>query len=158
HSSLRAPGHTEVCDVAGADEDCNPATFGLRDLDGDGETDATCCNTDDAGAMHCGGDCNDTNAHTHPGATALCDHMENDGDGMIDEGAVASSPELCKGMDDNCDGMIDGGGQSTYYPDADGDGFGDPTGTPVMACSPAPGTSINGTDCDDTRSAVPPGA
>lgn len=40
----RRPGRTEVCDVAGHDEDCNAETVGTRDSDGDGHTDAACWN------------------------------------------------------------------------------------------------------------------
>src|SRR5262249_42785771 len=74
------PGHAEVCDTTGHDEDCDPHTFGVRDSDGDGSPDALCCNADATGTMFCGQDCDDTNAGVHPGV-----------------------PEVCNGIDDNCD-------------------------------------------------------
>jgi hypothetical protein len=40
----RFPGNPEVCDAAGFDEDCDPNTFGDRDLDGDRFVDARCWN------------------------------------------------------------------------------------------------------------------
>ena len=66
------PGNTEVCDALGLDEDCNPQTFGAQDLDGDGWSDATCCNVDSYGAWNCGQDCDDTNTAIVPGAV-ICD-------------------------------------------------------------------------------------
>lgn len=36
-----------------------------------------------------------------------------------------------------------------FYPDADGDGFGDPFADPVLACLPPEGTVANADDCDD---------
>jgi hypothetical protein len=44
NDSRRSPGRTEVCDAHDVDEDCNPTTFGSRDLDGDGYIDAACRN------------------------------------------------------------------------------------------------------------------
>jgi hypothetical protein len=60
----RFPGNVEVCDAADVDEDCNQATFGDRDQDGDGWIDADCCNDGGGGARACGDDCDDlrTNA------------------------------------------------------------------------------------------------
>lgn len=46
---------------------------------------------------------------------------------------------------------------SVYYEDADGDGFGNPAVSQV-ACSQPTGYVLNNMDCDDTRSAVYPGA
>lgn len=40
-------GNTEVCDVYGHDEDCNPSTFGGRDQDGDGFESYACGNYDE---------------------------------------------------------------------------------------------------------------
>lgn len=44
NDSARYPGNLEVCDFAGHDEDCNETTFGVLDLDRDGQTDARCWN------------------------------------------------------------------------------------------------------------------
>lgn len=40
----RAPGHPEICDADGVDEDCNTETPGHRDADGDGHDDVACVN------------------------------------------------------------------------------------------------------------------
>jgi hypothetical protein len=64
----RFPGNTEVCDDANHDEDCDPTTYGERDMDGDQFFDAKCCNIDGAGTHYCGTDCDDTNAAIVPGA------------------------------------------------------------------------------------------
>lgn len=79
-------------------------------------------------------DCNDGNASIHPGAT-----------------------ETCNSVDDNCSGSIDEGVTTTYYRDADGDGFGSP-GTTTQACSRPAGYVTNNTDCDDASSQDHPGA
>jgi hypothetical protein len=85
----------------------------------------------------CGGDCNDTVASIRPGATEICD-----------------------GIDNNCDGSVDEGGLTrTWYRDLDEDGYGDPTVTQVTACgAPAPpGYIANDQDCDDGNAARFPG-
>ena len=46
---------------------------------------------------------------------------------------------------------------STWYPDKDGDGYGDPAGA-VQACDAPPGHVAAGGDCDDTRKSAFPGA
>lgn len=46
---------------------------------------------------------------------------------------------------------------STYYADADGDGYGNPA-VSQLACSQPSGYVLNNNDCDDTRSSVHPGA
>jgi hypothetical protein len=79
-------------------------------------------------------DCNDNNASVHPGAT-----------------------EVCNGIDDNCNGTVDEGVKETFYRDADGDGFGDPTDS-IQACSCPNGYVANNTDCDDTNSTINPHA
>ncbi|MDP2316603.1 MAG: putative metal-binding motif-containing protein [Pseudomonadota bacterium] len=45
----------------------------------------------------------------------------------------------------------------TWYPDADGDGFGDAAGA-VLACAAPGGFLADATDCDDTQAAVNPAA
>jgi hypothetical protein len=101
-----------------ADPGCTTATECLLDVDGDGVT------TDE-------GDCNDTDAAVHPFA-----------------------PEVCDGVDQDCDGLVDNGVLETFFTDADHDGYGDPT-TATAACS---GDTKDATDCDDTERDVHPGA
>ena len=60
-------------------------------------------------------------------------------------------------MDNNCDGQIDEGLKTTFYEDADGDGYGNPHVT-TKACSQPSGYVANNTDCNDTNAAVNPGA
>jgi hypothetical protein len=123
------PGATEICDPDGVDEDCNPLTVGTLDNDGDGVVSSACCNGDE-----CGPDCDDGNGNVAPGQT-----------------------EACNGTDDDCDGSVDEGALTTYYVDADGDDFGDPSET-MMACSQPSGYSENDRDCDDSLAAANPGA
>jgi len=124
------PGNTEVCDPEGVDEDCDPATFGFRDADGDGFADDECCNGD-----RCGDDCNDSVAVVHPGEAESCDTFDNDCDGMVDELVL-----------------------ETFHADEDGDGFGDPDGETQLACAVPPGFSAVDTDCDDDAASVNPAA
>jgi parallel beta-helix repeat protein len=81
-----------------------------------------------------GDDCDDTNAAVNPGAT-----------------------EICNGIDDNCDGQIDEGVKTTFYRDADGDGYGNPADT-TEACTAPTGYVSDNTDCDDGNADVNPGA
>jgi hypothetical protein len=122
------PGNPEVCDPSNHDEDCDPTTFGHRDTDGDGYDDAACCN-----GTHCGSDCNDANPSVHP-----------------------NQVEVCNGIDDNCRGGIDEGVSVPLYVDGDLDGFG--AGAPDAGCPGTAGRSTLGNDCDDTNPAIVPGA
>jgi len=90
------------------------------DEDGDGYTAET--------------DCNDDDPASSPGATEICD-----------------------GVDNNCDGSVDEGVTATFYADADGDSFGDPEST-VESCSVPDGYTATGTDCDDSSADNHPGA
>lgn len=56
------------------------------------------------------------------------------------------------------EGCAGGAAEQRFWPDGDGDGHGDATGTPVDACEAPSGHVSEGTDCDDTRAEVHPGA
>ncbi|MDP2306912.1 MAG: putative metal-binding motif-containing protein [Pseudomonadota bacterium] len=143
------PGADEVCDSADLDEDCNgaaddddPGVTGTTtfytdvDEDGYGGADAPVALCDEEpGYITDGADCDDDDDAAHPGATEVCDGVDNDCDGLFDEGLEADT---------------------TYYPDEDGDGFGDASGTPVLACLAPVGYRLDDTDCDDTSITVHP--
>jgi hypothetical protein len=100
------------------DENCN----GLGDdsLDNDGDGYNTCV---DLTIWPKGGDCDDNNNKIYPGANEVCD-----------------------GLDQDCDGLVDNGGP--WYPDADGDGWGDENATGTMLCT-NPSNIADNQDCDD---------
>ncbi|MCO4745944.1 MAG: pre-peptidase C-terminal domain-containing protein [Proteobacteria bacterium] len=74
-----------------------------------------------------------------------------DGDVDCDDSDCAGEPtcnEECNGLDDDGDGLIDEGLQTPWYPDADGDGFGDANNV-IQDCLQPQDTVTNGSDCDD---------
>ena len=65
--------------------------------------------------------------------------------------------KICDGIDNNCDGDIDEGVQNPFYEDQDGDGFGIPENA-IEACDAPEGYVPNDNDCDDSNDAVYPSA
>ncbi|MDO1500598.1 MopE-related protein [Winogradskyella maritima] len=201
------PNAPELCD--GLDNDCDGSidedvtTTFYADADGDGFGDPNvtqeACSVP-SGFVDKAGDCDDNDDTVYPNALELCDGLDNDCDGSVDEdvtttfyadadgdgfgdpnvsqeacsepvGFVANAddcndsndtvypnaPELCDGLDNNCDGSADEDVTTTFYADADGDGFGDPNVT-QEACSEPAGFVANADDCDDSNDTVYPNA
>jgi len=130
-----------------------------RDADGDGFGNASntvsAC-TAPSGYIGVAGDCNDNSAAVRPTATEVCNNIDDNCTGGIDEGFDADNDgyttcegdcndnssivfpgafEICNGADEDCDNAIDEGF------DADNDGY----------------TSCGG-DCNDNNNAVRPNA
>ncbi|MEC7947307.1 MAG: MopE-related protein [Myxococcota bacterium] len=78
-----------------------------------------------------------------------------------DDGDAAVSPsaaEVCNEIDDDCDGAVDEAGsvgETIFFADSDGDGYGD-AATWTAACDPPSGHVADATDCDDTSALASP--
>ena len=135
------PSGTEACDAI--DNDCDgtaddgvSSTF-WADGDGDGYGDPdvpvqACSAT--PGLVADDTDCDDSTAVVNPSRVEVCDLLDNDCDGVVDDGVTAP-----------------------YYVDRDGDGYG-LDGTAEDACSQPTGYAPLAGDCADDDSAYNPGA
>ena len=137
------------------------ATF-YADTDNDGYGDAAnsiiAAGPPPPGYVYNWWDCNDNDSLIHPYAAEPCNGIDDDCDGLIDD----NSGEYCNGIDDDCDGLIDDNDPNlfatSWYADADGDGYRDPA-IVVIACSAPQGFvhPDSPIDCDDTETAIHPG-
>lgn len=143
-TGLVAPGRTEHCN--GVDEDCDGLTdeeavdasvwFADADRDGYGNLDSRVVNCDQPpGYVSDASDCNDDEST-----------------------AFVGSPEVCDGVDNDCNGVVDDPDQlsvTTYWADEDGDGYGSPENS-IASCAQIKGYVENDEDCDDGDAGVSP--
>lgn len=113
----------------------------LADLDGDGFGDDTsqhilCAIEDGYVALSSGGDCDDDNATVFPNAV-----------------------EVCNEIDDNCNGVVDDYPEdgTNFFFDSDEDGFGDDSES-IFTCAAPQGYVEDNTDCDDSSARTFPGS
>jgi len=172
---------TDTSDTGG----CGNAATWYEDKDGDGYGDdasavESCLVVD--GLVTLGGDCDDLDVYVHPGVNEACNLVDDDCDGVADEGFDADNDgfsscggdcddadaaihpgadELCNGLDDDCDDNVDvwAVDAQVWRYDGDGDGFGEGTWY-VTFCTVPDGYVADGErpDCDDADADTYPGA
>ena len=138
-------------DTADNGDDCDdtdssrsPETQWHADTDSDGygtpDNTRTQCEAP-SGWTRASGDCDDTDAAVRPGAVEVCDAVDNDCDGDVDD----------------ADAGLDTTTATDFFSDTDGDGFGDDSAA-ERTCAPRSGRIDVGGDCDDTDPAIHPDA
>lgn len=130
------------CDDSNATIGAAGLWYGDADTDGHGNAGivVTACEAPD-GFLDTADDCDDLNATVYPGAAEIFDNADND----------------CDGLTDDADDNVDASTGTAFYPDADGDTYGDGTAA-QWACAASTGMLEDNSDCDDTNPAIQPGA
>ncbi len=160
-NGLRFPGNADLVGD-GVDNNCD----GIPGVDSDGDGQPS--------IVSGGGDCDDQDPAVHPAVADLVDNgidnncdgvpgSDDDGDGFASQGSngldcddndpfqYPLAAEFCNGEDDDCDSLIDNNNpldQTLWYPDLDGDDYGDENGG-VLGCEAPANHVADGTDCDD---------
>ena len=122
------------------EDDATDAPTWYEDVDGDGYGDASstteACDLP-AGYVAHDTDCDDTKATIFPDADEVCNEVDDNCDGEVDESTAIDA--------------------ETWHADRDGDGYGDASST-SQACVEPTGYVADNTDCDDADADVYPNA
>jgi hypothetical protein len=133
--------------IGGGDcNDSNPSIIdGLiwyadSDLDGYGDSGSTIQScTQPGGYISDDQDCDDDDDTINPDETEVCDSVDNDCDGDVDD----------------ADAGVDLSTGSTFYEDVDLDGYGD-SGSTTLSCAEPSGYVTDATDCNDGDGTIYP--